>query len=88
LFEAAACGTPVVSDWWAGLDDFFRPGEEIIVARDTQDVVDALELSDAQVARIAQAARERVLARHTSAHRAMELERLLEDARAPTLDAA
>jgi len=81
LFEAAACGTPVVSDWWAGLDDFFVPGREILVARTTDDVVQAMELSDAEVARIAAAARDRVLAEHTSAHRAAQLERLLDDAR-------
>lgn len=81
LFEAAACGTPVVSDWFAGLDEFFTPGNEIIVARTTDDVVQAMQLSDAEIARIATAARERVLADHTSAHRAAELERLLDDAR-------
>lgn len=81
LFEAAACGTPVVSDWWEGLDGFFEPGREILVARNAQDVVDALQLPDEQVARIAAAARERVLAQHTSAHRVAELEQLLEDAR-------
>jgi spore maturation protein CgeB len=85
LFEAAACGTPLVSDWWPGLDTFFTPARELIVARDTQDVVNALELSDAELARIASAARERVLAEHTSAHRAAELERLLESVRAPAL---
>jgi spore maturation protein CgeB len=81
LFEAAACGTPVVSDWWPGLDGFFTPGDEILVARSTDDVVQAMELSDAEVARIATAARDRVLAQHTSAHRAAQLERLLDDAR-------
>ena len=50
------------------------------MARSTDDVVQALELPDAEVARIAAAARERVLAEHTSAHRALELERLLEAA--------
>ncbi|AEG91764.1 CgeB family protein [Ramlibacter tataouinensis] len=79
LFEAAACGTPVVSDWWTGLDAFFEPGREILVARSTADVVQALELPDEQVARIARAARERVLAEHTSAHRARELEALLDN---------
>ena len=33
LFEAAACGTPIVSDWWEGLDHFFEPGKEILVAK-------------------------------------------------------
>jgi spore maturation protein CgeB len=83
LFEAAACGTPVITDDWEGLPGFFTPGEEIVIARTAQDVVDALELSDGEVDRIALAAYERVLAQHTSAHRALELERMLEDARAP-----
>jgi spore maturation protein CgeB len=81
LFEAAACGTPVITDAWGGLDEFFRPHEEIIVARNTQDVVDALQLPNAEAQRIAHAARERVLEQHTSAHRARELEELLEEAR-------
>jgi spore maturation protein CgeB len=86
LFEAAACGTPVITDDWEGLDAFFTPGEEIVVARTTQHVVDALELSVPEIDRIALAAYERVLAQHTSAHRARELERMLEDARAPAED--
>jgi spore maturation protein CgeB len=85
LFEAAACGTPLLSDWWEGLDDFFAPGREILVARDTDEALAALDLDDAQLARIARDARERVLAQHTSAHRAAELERLLEQASAPAL---
>jgi len=90
LFEAAACGTPVVSDWWEGLEAFFAPGREILVAHGTEDVLDMLELSDAQVRRIARAARERVLAEHTSAHRARRLEQLLEQAATgqPSMDAA
>lgn len=82
LFEAAACGTPLVSDAWPGLEEFFTPGEEIVVARSTQDVLDALSLPDADVDRIALAAYERVLTQHTSAHRVRELESLLEDANA------
>lgn len=77
LFEAAACGTPVLSDEWPGLERFFTPGREILVARNTQDAVDALQLSDAELARVAQDARKRVLAEHTSDHRAAELESLL-----------
>jgi spore maturation protein CgeB len=83
LFEAAACGTPVITDAWEGLDEFFAPGEEVMVARTAQDVVDTLELTEAQTRRIALAAHERVLARHTAAHRAQELEHLLEQAREP-----
>ena len=84
LFEAAACGTPLVSDWWEGLDTFFVPGREILVAQRAEDTIAALELSDAQLAHIAAAARERVLSDHTSRRRAAELERLLEEARAGT----
>jgi spore maturation protein CgeB len=78
LFEAAACGTAVVSDDWEGLDAFFEPGKEIVVVTSGPDVLDALELSDAELRRIADAGRERVLAQHTSAHRAVQLERALE----------
>ena len=42
LFEAAACGVPIVSDWWPGLDDLFRPGEEILIARSTAEMLDIL----------------------------------------------
>jgi spore maturation protein CgeB len=77
LFEAAACGTPIVSDWWEGLDEFFAPEREIIVVRTTEDVLAALESSDAELSRIGAAARERVLAGHTAARRAAEFETLL-----------
>ena len=74
LFEAAACGVAIVSDGWAGLDTFFEPGVEILVARDTDDVIAAMQLSDAELARIARAGQQRVLEAHTAAHRASELE--------------
>ena len=44
LFEAAACETPLVSDWWEGLDAFFEPGKEILVGQSTEDAVRALQL--------------------------------------------
>jgi spore maturation protein CgeB len=77
LFEAAACGTPIVSDWWEGLDQFFAPGREIIVVRSTEDVLTVLERSDAELAEIGAAARDRALSWHTAARRAHELEKLL-----------
>jgi spore maturation protein CgeB len=77
LFEAAACGTPIVSDWWEGLDEFFMPQREIIVVRTTEDALAAIERSDAELSWIGAAARERVLTGHTAARRAAELERLL-----------
>jgi spore maturation protein CgeB len=78
LFEAAACGGAIVSDCWEGLDQFFTPRTEILVARNTADVVAALELSDAEIKRIGNAARERTLVEHTSEHRAQELLRAFE----------
>jgi spore maturation protein CgeB len=77
LFEAAACGTPIVSDWWEGFDEFFTAEREIIVVRTTEDVLAALERSHAELSRIGAAARERALTRHTAARRAAELEALL-----------
>jgi spore maturation protein CgeB len=77
LFEAAACGTPIISDSWPGLDRFFQPGSEILVAKDSRDVVAALERPDEELKTIGRAARERALKEHTSAHRAIQLEQLL-----------
>lgn len=85
LFEAAACGTPIVSDWWPGLEIFMEPGREVIVARHTPDVVAALEMSDEQLRRIALDARERVLAEHTSERRAQQLERMLDELPRPAV---
>lgn len=80
LFEAAACQTPIVSDSWEGLEAFFEPNTEILVAQATGDAVAAVKRSDAELQRIAGAARERTLSRHTAAQRAAELEALLEQA--------
>jgi len=73
LFEAAACGTAILSDSWDGLNCFFTPGEEILAPRDTDDALDMLDLDDRQIRRIATAARERTLAEHTSDRRSIEL---------------
>jgi spore maturation protein CgeB len=78
LFEAAACGTPIITDCWDGLEIFFQPGEEILVARQTDDVLAALELSDEQLARIAGRARQRAIEEHCAARRARQLEAILE----------
>jgi spore maturation protein CgeB len=84
LFEAAACGTPILSDFWQGLDDFFEPGAEIVVATTTEDAIAALQLSDRELERIARAARERTLAEHTAEQRAKDMEEAFERARAGT----
>jgi spore maturation protein CgeB len=75
LFEAAACGTPIISDFWEGMDTFFRPDEEILIANSTDEVLACLEDMPERARRqIGQRARERVLAGHTAKHRALELE--------------
>lgn len=83
LFEAAACGTPLLSDEWEGLEQFFTPEREILLARQAEDVVRALDLETAELARIARAARERVLAEHSSEQRARQLVAALESAAGP-----
>lgn len=74
LFEAAACGTAMISDWWTGLDEFFEPGTELIVCRNTHHALAAIDLSSDDTARIGAAARQRALTSHTAAHRAMDFE--------------
>ncbi len=78
LFEAAACGVPIVTDGWEGLEEFYEPGEEVIVCRDTGDVLEAIQLPDRRLEEIASAARRRTLASHTANKRVIELENLLE----------
>jgi spore maturation protein CgeB len=78
LFEAAACGVALLSDNWEGLDTFFVPGEEILPVQSSSDVLDALSLSDQELATIARAARARALEHHTAERRVMELESICE----------
>jgi len=81
LFEAAACGTSILSDRWPGIDELFVPGAEILLVDDTDAVLDVLRhMSDAERRAIGEGARERVLASHTAAHRAKVLPALLAEA--------
>ncbi len=74
LFEAAACATPIISDAWEGLESLFMPQQEIIIARNTADVVSALrDLPESRRIAMGQAARARILSAHTGLHRAAEL---------------
>ncbi len=77
LFEAAACGAAILSDDWEGLDTFFEPGREILLARDTGDALAALDRAPEELIRIGRAARERVLEQHTADVRARQLEDIL-----------
>ena len=85
LFEAAACGAPILSDYWEGLEQFFQPGSEILIALDTDEAIEALDRSPEDLGRIARAARERTLARHTASVRAAELEDQLDAALHPAV---
>jgi spore maturation protein CgeB len=73
LFEAAACGVPIISDAWDGLTELFEPGREILVARSTDDVLEHLGRADGRT--IGARARARILSSHTPQHRASMLER-------------
>lgn len=77
LFEAAACGTPVLSDNWEGLERFFEPGREIIIASETGDAVRALGRDPEELQAIGLEARRRALKDHTAARRAEEFERII-----------
>jgi spore maturation protein CgeB len=89
LFEAAACGTPIISDHSPGLAELFAPDAEILFARDADEVVHhLLELSPHRRRLMSEAARERVLNGHSSFHRAAELEQYLCEARSDRAHAA
>ena len=86
LFEASACGTPILSDRWEGLEAFFEPGREILVAGTTEEAIALLDLGESELRRLAEASRERTLAEHTSERRAEELEALIAGLGVPATD--
>jgi len=78
VFEAAGCASCVLTDAWTGIETFFVPGREILVAGTAGDVVDAVRATSAEDARqIGGAARARVLRDHTYTARAAQLEAAL-----------
>jgi spore maturation protein CgeB len=85
LFEAAACGTPIISDCWDGLATLLEPGREIFLASSAAEVLRLLRgLPESERRAVGRRARARILAEHTAAHRAAELERHVEALRART----
>ena len=88
LFEAAACGVPILTDSWDGLDAFYTPGDEILVARTAEDALAALDLPDSELRAVARRARERTLDEHTADRRAGELVALLEEVQGEVQGAA
>lgn len=77
IFEAAACGVPIVSDRWKGMEQFLLPGEEIITVEKTEDALEALDMSEEQRRRISERARQRTLDEHTAFNRVAELEKMI-----------
>jgi spore maturation protein CgeB len=77
LFEAAACGTPLISDRWPGLEALFEAEAEIVLADGPQATLAALALPEQKRRSIAHKARRRILREHTAQHRAVELEAML-----------
>ncbi|MBE7171323.1 MAG: glycosyltransferase [Williamsia sp.] len=75
LFEAAACGTPLISDYWDGIHSIFEAGSEILIARSAADTISYLnDIGEEERKEIGERARKKVMEHHTAAHRAMELE--------------
>ena len=81
LFEAAACGAPIISDRWPGLETVLEPGREILLAGGRDEVLGLLrELPEAERRAVGARARARVLQSHTAVHRAGELEQYVVEA--------
>jgi spore maturation protein CgeB len=81
LFEAAACGTPIISDRWEGLGELFPDGQAILIADGPQDVLAALDLPEPRRRGLGRAAQEIVFAEHRAEVRARQLAQHLNEAR-------
>ncbi|WP_437895517.1 CgeB family protein [Sorangium sp. So ce124] len=78
VFEAAGAAACLVTDAWEGIELFLEPGREVLVARSGDDVAEILRTLTPERARaIGRAAKQRVLAGHTYAERARQVEALL-----------
>ena len=79
VFEAAGAGACVITDFWEGIEQFLEPGTEILVTRDGEEVAKAVRNTPQSTARaIGDAARQRILSEHTYAHRARQLDHILQ----------
>lgn len=78
VFEAAGAGACLITDWWEGVEQFLEPDREILVARNGNEVAELVRsLTPDRARAIGEAGLRRVLAEHTYAHRAAQLEALL-----------
>lgn len=79
VFEAAGAGACLITDAWEGIEQFLEPDVEVLVAQDGDDVADLLRtLTPGRARTIGEAARQRVLAEHTYAHRVAQLDQVLD----------
>jgi spore maturation protein CgeB len=80
VFEAAGAGACIITDHWEGIDFFFEPDKEILVARSGEEVKQILtSLTKEKAKQIGEAALKNVLQKHTYRHRAIELDKLLKE---------
>ncbi len=87
VFEAAGAGACLITDYWEGIDTFFEPGCEILVARNAQEIVDLMRTVDVQLAReIGDAMRRRALLEHTYSLRALEVREIVRGSSVEVLD--
>ncbi|HKO15338.1 MAG TPA: glycosyltransferase [Gemmatimonadaceae bacterium] len=83
VFEAAGAAACLITDAWVGIELFLEPGREVLVAHDGAGVAEHLTaLTEPRARAIGRAAYRRVLAEHTYAHRALQVEHALNVARA------
>jgi spore maturation protein CgeB len=84
VFEAAGAGACIITDYWLGIDFFFEPGKEILVAGSGEEVKQILSsLTEEKAKQIGEAALKKVLQKHTYRHRAVELDKILEEELSP-----
>jgi spore maturation protein CgeB len=89
VFEAAGAAACLITDAWEGIEQFLKPDEEVLVARDGQDVAEHVAALTPERARaIGEAALRRVLAEHTYAHRGAEVDALWKKVLQPERSAA
>ena len=75
LFEAAGCGAAIISDTWHGIETFFTPGKEILLADSAHSVITYLsDLTQSEARAIGFRAQERVIAEHSAEKRALQFE--------------
>jgi spore maturation protein CgeB len=82
LFEASACGSTILSDSWSGLEEFLTPNEEILLPHDQYEVANIMQtMLEEDRVKMGRRARERILAQHSSQHRAAQFENIVDSCR-------